>query len=316
MRTRVAAAAVAIAGIGLLSSCTAPVTDLGGASSEAYGINAAGVVVGVSELAGSSANHAFKRLPDNSAVDLGTLPGHSTSLAVDINDAGTAVGLSFGSSVPGRVVTWDAADQITDLGFAAFPRDQNEAGVFVGYDLRLPGRTEGHAFVYDPAVGQPVALPELPDAAVSYAWGLNDVGQAVGTVGVGGVGIPVVWDLDAGTVTDLRPTGLGFAADIGDDGTIVGSDAANAAALLAPGSVAPTTLGVPSGVAFTLNDQGTVVGHTVGAGAEAFRWDAGTGLVWLGTDGDDTNAYAINGSGGIVGFSEGRAAFLFPQTSP
>ena len=316
MRTRVGAAVVAIAGIWALSACTAPVTDLGGASSEAYGINAAGTVVGVSELSGSSANHAFKRRSDNSAVDLGTLPGHSTSLAVDINDAGTAVGMSFGPSGPGRVVTWNAADQITDLGFAAFPRDQNDAGVFVGYDLVLPGRTEGHAFVYDPAVGQPVALPELPGAVVSYAWGLNDAGQAVGTVGVAGEGIPVVWDLDAGTVTDLRPAGLGFAADIGDDGTIVGSDAAGSAAISAPGWAAPTTLGVSSAVAFTLNDQGAVVGHTIGASREAFRWDAGSGLVWLGTDGVESNAYAINASGGIVGFSGGKAAFLFPQTSP
>ncbi len=313
MKARVVAVAVVAVLIGVLAGCTAPVTDLGGATSEAYGINAAGVVVGISELDGSTTNHAFKRLADNTAVDLGTLPGHTSSLAVKINDAATTVGLSFGSSR--SVVAWDASDQITDLGFDAFPRDLDEAGVIVGFDLVVPGQPGRHAFVYDPAMGSPVALPELPDAEVSYAWGLNDVGQAVGTVGVNGEGIPVLWDLAAGTVTDLRPTtGLAFASDIGNDGTIVGSAADGSAAIWSPGSPHPTDLGVGPGVAFTLNDRGTVVGSTQGALPTAFRWHADTGSVLLGTAGETSNAYDVNDTGGTVGYSGSKAAFLFPQS--
>lgn len=306
-------AVVAMAAV--LAGCTSPVTDLGGATSEAYGINRAGVVVGVSDLAGSSAQHAFKRLPDNTAVDLGTLAGHTTSLAIKVNDAGTVVGLSSGTSSR-RVVRWDATDQITDLGFDAFPRDLDDAGVVVGFDLVLAGRARGHAFVFDPLVGEAVALPELAGAEVSYAWGLNNVGQVVGTVGVNGKGVPVLWDLTAGTVTDLRTmTGLDHATDIGDDGTIVGRTPGGDAAIWKPGSTAPTPLGAGFAVAFAVNDHGTVIGSTLGADVRAFRWHADTGLVWLGTDDEATNAYAINASGGIVGYANGKAAFLFPTSS-
>lgn len=322
MKVRVGAALVALAAIGLVSSCTLPIADLGGATSEAQGVNDAGVIVGFSQLAGSDAQHAFKRLPDGTAIDLGTLTGDTGSAAFEINDDGIAVGWSVGTAR--RVVVWDAADQIHDLGFDAIPWEIDDAGVIVGYELAVSGRPGKAAFVYDPTVGHAVALPELPGATLSYAWGLNDEGDAVGTVVAGGTGIPVRWDLDAGTVTDLRPfVGAdGFVADIGNDGTLVGTTGGGVAAVWAPGATTPTDLGVGPGVAFTLNDSGTVVGYAGGHPERAFRWRADTGLEWLGTAGQPAKAYDINAAGtvvgivgvdGVTGMTDQQAALLSPQ---
>ena len=309
MKARVGTAVIAVAAIWLVSACTTPVTDLGGATSVAYGVNDAGVVVGESELPGSSTTHAFKRQSDNSAVDLGTLPGDATSVADAINDAGVVVGRS-----DGEVVRWDASGQITDLGFAAAPADINDAGVIVGGGLVLPSRQNPFAFVYDPAVGHVVALPELPGGMFSYATGINDAGQVVGGATVDGEFVPLQWDLAAGTVIDLRPTtGLTFANDIGNDGTIVGASAAQEVAIWRPGS--PTIdPGVGWGEAYAVNDHGIVVGYTNGVDPQAFRWHPTTGVEWLGTAGEDATAHAVNSTGAVVGSANQRAAFLFSRS--
>lgn len=319
MKARVGlVAAAAVATIGMVTSCTIPVADLGGTRSVAYGMNDAGVIVGVSPLPGTAQDRAFKRLPDDTAIDLGTLDGQTTSVARDVNDAGTTVGWSGAT-----VVTWDAANQIHDLGFTGIPWDINDAGLFVGEGLPVPGRIHGGAFVYDPAVGHPVALPELPGSTLSVAWGLNDAGQAVGFVVVSGVSapIPARWDLAAGTITDLRPIiGVGATVvDIADDGTMAGS------ALWKPG-LPRIDLGF---IAVDINDAGTVVGFrtnplgsptaTTGGSNDAFLWSAATGRVPLGTDGQSSKAYAINDGGAVAGVGNGdgdttgRAALLSEQ---
>lgn len=313
MRERLAAAVAVIVAAVVAAGCTLPVADLGGATSEGYDINDAGVVVGVSELAGSSTSHAFKRRPDGTAVDLGTLAGTTSSVAIEINDAGVTVGWSEGGG-PRRVVVWDDADQIHDLGFDAMPFDMNEAGVVVGLDLAVPGRQGRAAFVYDPVVGHAAALPELPGTERSEAWGVNDAGQAVGTVQVDGAGwIPVRWDLAAGTVTDLRPISqLLFATDIADDGTIVGVLPDLRAGIWSPGDGAATPISDVQAAPMTIGDDGTVVGYTPYT-PEAFRWHATTGFEWLGNDGEQSQARGVNDHGQVVGSAGGRAVLLFPR---
>src|SRR2546421_15427 len=65
---------------------------LGGSASYAYGMNAAGQVVGNSLTAGNDSQHAF-RWTGGVMQDLGTLGGHSSE-AYAINDAGQVAGHS------------------------------------------------------------------------------------------------------------------------------------------------------------------------------------------------------------------------------
>jgi uncharacterized membrane protein len=323
VRARVGAAAVAVAAIGIVSSCTVPVTDLGGSWSVAYSVNDAGEVVGQSALEDSSVGHAFKRRPDGSAVDLLPNTDEVSSAAYDINDAGTAVGIAgvAGRPLDFRVVVWDTANQLTDLGFEAMPRDINDAGVFVGHNYFVGPRDAGYAFVYDPAVGHPVALPELAGGLGSSAWGLNDAGQVVGTVTVDDpeepgrpLDVPVRWDLAAGTVTDLRDAlGLGLPTEIADDGTIIGQSSDLRAAIWSPGVGDPTYLTADAGIAVGINTDGTVVGFGWEAGGRAFRWHADGGLVWLAEADGSSFAYAINEAGHVVGSSRDKAALLLGE---
>jgi probable HAF family extracellular repeat protein len=84
---------------------------LGGATSEAHGINNLGAIVGVSDS--SSGPHAF--LWQNGAMqDLGLLPGDTSSRADHVNDSGMVVGASEGSGGI-RAFVWTSAAGIQPL---------------------------------------------------------------------------------------------------------------------------------------------------------------------------------------------------------
>jgi uncharacterized membrane protein len=332
-RPAVVALAVALAVVA--SSCTIALGDLGGPSSVANAINEAGVIVGSSELPGSTSSNvierAFERLPDGTVVELASLPGTTRSRATAINDAGVIVGTATVGTAPDQqthLVRWEVDRAVDDLGvigtYPGSPAAIDAQGRIVSTRSTAGGN---RAFVYDPAVGYPVDLPVIPGDMSTTAYGMNDEGDVVGhgwRPWPGGpqssAGAPVRWDLDTWTVTDLEPLwGRGIAFDINDVGTIAGiwyHEGAGGGAQV-DGVISragwPLTV-IDETFLLSINDHDVVVGYDVaGAGAEAVRWEASTGTVQL--EGDNSGAAGINDRGQIVGQHDRHAALFVPNLS-
>ncbi len=97
------------------------VKDLGSLGGTGHGfanlainLNNLGHVVGLSDLAGDTVNHAFLWTHEKGMQDLGTLPGDIGSGAIAINDADEIVGLSLDADFNPRAFVWQAG-VMTDL---------------------------------------------------------------------------------------------------------------------------------------------------------------------------------------------------------
>ncbi|HET9709748.1 MAG TPA: hypothetical protein VFP39_15720, partial [Gemmatimonadales bacterium] len=128
---------------------------LGGATSVANGLNAAGRVVGSAMLAGDMATHAF--LDDGGAlIDLGELGG-GTSAAWAVNDSGVVVGESTISNGETHAFRY-ADDQMVDIGASSGTFSSatgiNNAGLIVGTFVPPNSPNDGrhtHPFLYSNA---------------------------------------------------------------------------------------------------------------------------------------------------------------------
>lgn len=153
---------------------------------------------------------------------------------------------------------------------------------------------------------------------LSYAFGINNVGQVVGQSYRTGdlTAAAVLWT--SGAITELGSLGgtLTWAYDINDSGQIVGDgdvigNTAVRALLWSGGTLTDLgTLGGAEGVATSINDAGQVVGRSsTGVTSHATLWSEGTI-----TDLDpfaprNSSAEGINASGQVAGWSE-NASFL------
>src|SRR6266567_3210237 len=295
-------------------------SELGGTSGSANGINDRGWITGADNLPGDLTSLASLWV-NGSTIPLGTLGGANSAVAWPVkSNNGVIVGISE---------TADADPLGED--FSCWPFFA--AGVPTGKICK--------GFRWQN--GQMTALPPFPGGYSSYATGINNQGKVVGWA-ENGIHDPTcdpsfqilqfraaMWELN-GTMHELPPlpgdstsaataiNDLGQVVGIsGDCGIAVGSVSAKHAVLWQNG--VPIDLGNIGGDAWNtptaINNQGTIVGFANTAPGtartfEAFIWTQAGGMKSLGKIAGDlrSEALGINEKGQIVGLSRG-GPFLF-----
>jgi probable HAF family extracellular repeat protein len=294
------------------------VVDLGipsQASGMAYGINQAGVVVGVYTVGPSNYGFLWNQ---GSIVDIGPLGSGGSANA--INNRGDVVGSRTDSTGRTRAFLWYRGS-FTDVGVASLraPRPSasnqgfavNDRGQIVGHFTSRVGVT--HAFIWDQGV-----MTELstPTGQYSSARAINNRGTIAGEYEAGtqyrSAYRACTWS--NGALTDLGiPGPASRASGINDAGQVVGafiSSNGSWHAFVWQDRVLTDlgTLGGGDSSASAINNNGQIVGWSQTSGAEthAFMWEGGA-LTDFGAAGV---AAALNDRGEVAG-----QAYLSGKTS-
>ncbi len=314
------------------------ITDLGtlagfgdtyGPGSQAYSINEDGTICGL-----SVDNSPFRDLRgarwDPNLVDLGVYGAEIHSMALAINNASTAVGISFtlGHLAP-QAVRWDD-ESLTNLG-PWTATAINDSGVIVGTRSATTAGAFGHAVVWNN--GTLTDLGTL-GGLNSTAYGVNNQNRVVGDSQLASNTASHAFLWQGGGLIDLGTLGgaKSFARAISDSGFVVGAadrpDGKPHAFryTLAPNGSVTTKLdlgeiGGGTSMAFAVNEAGDVVGVS---NWRAFLWHNGmmndlNSLIPQGDAWELTHALGINDSGQIVGRGNHHGlprAFLLTPKDP
>ncbi|MGH6643609.1 MAG: hypothetical protein ACREKL_00245 [Chthoniobacterales bacterium] len=251
------------------------ITTLGGTNSNFFAINDLGHPVGVSQITGDTARHAFVHGGEPGLIDLGTLGG-TNSAATDINENDFIVGYS--DTTDGHTHAFGIyAEGMKDLGTlggndsAAY--GTNDVNDIVGTsETSTAGVFTAMAWTAD---NQKINLGTL-GGSPSQANSVNNNGQVVGYSYLAGNTVYHAFYYYGGQIHDLGTLGgsNSKALDINNKGEAVGeSDVIGGAAvhafLIADGSFYDLNDLIPASSGWTLvsassiNDSGRITGYGV-----------------------------------------------------
>jgi probable HAF family extracellular repeat protein len=226
----------------------------GGGSSQAFGMNDAGVIVG--DSSGSQQISAV-RWSGGTIAGLGQLPGGSWSMAVDVNSAGDVVGTAKTSAGVQRAVLWSGGT-IVDLNTqisagSGWQLDNaaaiNDNGWIVGYGLY---NGVGRSFVLIPDTTPPSISCGSADGLwhasnVSIGCTATDSGSGLANPADGSFSLST--SVAAGTETANASTGTRTICDIAGNCATAGPVTGNKIDRKAPS----ITISVPAATTYTFN---------------------------------------------------------------
>ncbi len=294
--------------------------DLGslGGDSFATGINDSGTVVGYSFLAGASGTyHAFTWTSATGMVDLGPLPGGTSTQATGINSAGEVVGAGFDARGVRVPWSWTA-----NGGYVTLPENSGNA-LNYAFAVNDSGQVTGQryigqvvsAFRWNPAAGTYGTIDYLPNGLHTVGTAINTRGDITGTGSTRDQWHAILWTKKNGTLDIGGIPGQSYTAGSGinDQDEVVGFGGGDVSAGFywsrATGPIPLQTLGGTKAGAFGINSSSVIVGQSATSDGvtHAVIWpDKNSAPQDLGTLPGGANSYGrhLNAAGAVAGYSD------------